>query len=589
MNKEISREEFERWLANQKGFSTEGGRFFVECDADTKEIDPEKRTMVVTISTKTKDRAGDIMEPGGMKFENYKKNPVVLWAHDYKGRPIAKTLWIKVQGDKVIAKPRFANTDLANEVFELYKGGFLNAWSVGFIPEDFEPNKEKQGDKIDGYKVRTWELLEYSAVPVPANPEALSNAYQKGEVKLSPVTVKALGLETKAATWKYCVCKECGYYEEHKAGKPCQEIKCPECGTPLMGSNEKPKTKGVLPYKDLGKEDEGAAWDGPKEVATASVDDLKLMCAWVDPEHADVKQGYKLPHHRASSHKAVWRGVAAAMAALLGARGGAAIPDADKKGVYNHLAKHYKDFDKEAPEFKEYSEEEIAELEKQLDELLKDKPENAVTKPEETETHIHIPVRDADGFVKDSFRTIDISKKQGIQAVIGKLKSDPDGPTKIQKYIFDKSKGWTMEKAKKWVEEHRKGIEYLLGLTDELEAPEAREIVSEAVTDEIKRLSGEIADLKEGRVLSRKNRELIRQCIEKMTEGVAALKKLHDAAEPARDDGKGAESPKPESRQGGENFWEKLLQEPDKFKSILSSAMRSAVDTHFKKITGKVS
>jgi hypothetical protein len=80
------------------------------------------------------------------------------------------------------------------------------------------------------------------------------------------------------------------------------------------------------------------------------------MCAWYDSDNPDVKSSYKLPHHHASgNHAVVWRGVAAAMAALLGARGGVDIPDSDKEGVYNHLAKHYKDFDKEPPEFhKEY-------------------------------------------------------------------------------------------------------------------------------------------------------------------------------------------------------------------------------------------
>jgi len=78
----------------------------------------------------------------------------------------------------------------------------------------------------------------------------------------------------------------------------------------------------------------------------------------------------------------------------------------------------------------------------------------AEVKVEETEDYIEIPVKDAGDFVDDSFRTITLSEDEGIQAVIGKLKSDPDGPTHVQKYRFDKEKGWTMAKAKAWVEEH---------------------------------------------------------------------------------------------------------------------------------------
>ena len=75
--------------------------------------------------------------------------------------------------------------------------------------------------------------------------------------------------------------------------------------------------------------------------------------------------------------------------------------------------------------------------------------------PEVTEDFIHIPVKDADLFIDGSFRTIDIDAGKGIKAVIGKLKSDPKGSTVVQKFIFDKSKDWTMEKAQAWVREHK--------------------------------------------------------------------------------------------------------------------------------------
>ena len=80
----------------------------------------------------------------------------------------------------------------------------------------------------------------------------------------------------------------------------------------------------------------------------AEVDHLKKMCTWFNSEKPDLKSSYKLPHHKAEGHKAVWRGVAASMAALLGARGGVKIPEEDRKGVYNHLKKHYKQFDKKS-------------------------------------------------------------------------------------------------------------------------------------------------------------------------------------------------------------------------------------------------
>lgn len=111
--------------------------------------------------------------------------------------------------------------------------------------------------------------------------------------------------------------------------------------------------KGALPYHETPKAGADTAWDGPAQTAKASVDDLKAMCAWVDSENAENKGAYKLPHHEASGdHAVVWNGVKAAMGALMGARGGTDIPAGDRKGVYNHLAKHYEQFGETPPDYK---------------------------------------------------------------------------------------------------------------------------------------------------------------------------------------------------------------------------------------------
>lgn len=80
--------------------------------------------------------------------------------------------------------------------------------------------------------------------------------------------------------------------------------------------------------------------------------------------------------------------------------------------------------------------------------------------PETTEEYHHIPVKSKELFIETSYRTINISKDEGIKAVIGKLKSDPDGSTHVQKYLFDVDK-WSMAEAEKWVEDHKKrsGVE----------------------------------------------------------------------------------------------------------------------------------
>lgn len=264
-----------------------------------------ERVIEHTISSLTVDREGEVLIPKGVKYDNFLKNPVVLFAHNYKSPPIGKCLELRVEDDRIIAKTEFAKTSLGEELYYLVKEGFLKGWSVGFIPIKETDKKVLEGQRGKTYE--EWELVEYSLVPVPSNPEALTLAVQKG-LKV-------------------------------------EEVKS------IMEEIEK---KGVIPYKQTPKAPEDTTWDGPKEIKEADVEDLKIMCAWYDSNNPDVKSSYKLPHHRAKDHYTVLRGVMAAMGALLGARGGVNIPDKDKKGVYNHLSKHYKEFDREPPEFKEY-------------------------------------------------------------------------------------------------------------------------------------------------------------------------------------------------------------------------------------------
>jgi hypothetical protein len=41
-----------------------------------------------------------------------------------------------------------------------------------------------------------------------------------------------------------CECPSCGHTEKHEKGKPCQDIKCPECGTKMVGKTKKENSVG---------------------------------------------------------------------------------------------------------------------------------------------------------------------------------------------------------------------------------------------------------------------------------------------------------------------------------------------------------
>lgn len=144
---------------------------------ETKEVDEQSRTLIVKISTSDVDRSGDVVVPNGVILDNYLKNPVVAAFHRYDEPAIAKTLEIKVMDNCILAKLEFmpeGKYPLADILYEQYKGGFMNAWSIGFRPVDYEPIVN------GGYKFNTWELYEYSAVLVPDNQGALTVMRSKG-------------------------------------------------------------------------------------------------------------------------------------------------------------------------------------------------------------------------------------------------------------------------------------------------------------------------------------------------------------------------------------------------------------------------
>lgn len=128
------------------------------------------------ISDETQDRHGDVIVTNGWRFENFKSNPVVLWAHNSRDLPIG-TASIIAESTRTLADIDFATADVnpfADSVFRLVEAKILRATSVGFKPlAPPEPRFDGDGNWI-GFKFIAQELLELSVVAVPALPTALA-------------------------------------------------------------------------------------------------------------------------------------------------------------------------------------------------------------------------------------------------------------------------------------------------------------------------------------------------------------------------------------------------------------------------------
>lgn len=168
--------------------------------------------LTFTITTDVRDRDMDIVDPAGIQVENFRHNAVMQWAHQYDELPVGKSVEMFATQIKMIkdGSEQIFNAVKARVVFQpdsnyhesysglrgsmvrrMYVSGFLNAVSIGFDPwtwEEIEEKIEGRDQSImsemmgNGTKFTKWDLLEFSAVPVPANPQALIERGMTGEI-----------------------------------------------------------------------------------------------------------------------------------------------------------------------------------------------------------------------------------------------------------------------------------------------------------------------------------------------------------------------------------------------------------------------
>lgn len=327
----------------------------------------EDGTISAVGTTEIVDRDGDIVRAAGMDIKNYKNNPVIMFAHNWSDMPVGKAIDIKKDKSDIIFNIEFAETEEGQKVKYLIDNGFINSTSIGFIPkktiwkDEFESIKEidekwysENSSILKNARRVIWdaELLELSIVPIPANPNA-------------QIVMQGKGLTTCAFKSPNMTVEESD--DELLIEIPASEIKkaVPFKDTPIATDMKWSKSDALKTIKGWATDSNG----------NISMTKYRQAFAWYDAENADNLTAYKLPHHTIVDENlvAVWRGVTSAMAALLGARGGVDIPEGDRKAVYNHLAKHYKKNNVEAPKFKEYTlEDAVMELDNDtLEDMMK--------------------------------------------------------------------------------------------------------------------------------------------------------------------------------------------------------------------------
>jgi phage head maturation protease len=242
------------------------------------------------------DADGDVTLPGA--FEDGAEVRISAFGHASWGGalPIGKGR-IREQGDEAILDGQiFLGTTHGRDHFETLKEmGSLMEWSYGF-----DILEASDGEHTSGEKVRFLRKLKVHEV--------------------SPVMLGA-GVDTRTLAVK--------------------------------------DLKRAIPPHSTAVSD--AEWDGAAARANLRNDGsaayYRSAFAWVDPDgDPETKTAYKFIHHEVDADGNVGAANIAAcltgIGVLNGGRQGTTIPEADRQGVWNHLARHLRDADREPPELR---------------------------------------------------------------------------------------------------------------------------------------------------------------------------------------------------------------------------------------------
>ncbi len=160
-------------------------------EATIEDVRPGERSVISKINTNAVDRFNTVILAEGIDFANFRKSPVTLWEHGKdpaRGHiPVGRSQWIKVDKTAgcLIAKTIFRDDPYSQALFEAYQDGGLRGWSINALPRSAGPPTREEirarPELADCETIyRKTELIEYSCVSCPGNPETLTLMVSRG-------------------------------------------------------------------------------------------------------------------------------------------------------------------------------------------------------------------------------------------------------------------------------------------------------------------------------------------------------------------------------------------------------------------------
>ncbi len=170
------------------------------------------RTFRFVISDESVDRYHSSIKVDGWQLENYSNNGVVAFQHNtFSDNPdmIVGKGRVWVEGTTLMGEVELdpeGTNPIADKLAVKLNFGSINATSVGFNPFKWSLGDPEKGEDAAVLYFRSQDLLEWSIVTIPANPNATKESDFEGFVKMAfedrpklPPTKEEEKPETKAA------------------------------------------------------------------------------------------------------------------------------------------------------------------------------------------------------------------------------------------------------------------------------------------------------------------------------------------------------------------------------------------------------
>lgn len=156
-----------------------------------------ERADVSVLTDDSIDYDGESVDYKSFNWDEFRKNPLVAFGHNYDIPPIGRSLWQKNVANQWKAKTQYAERPsnypegkewFPDTIFDMIKSGFLPGKSIGALskvrlpsPEDIAERPFLKNAKRIRFDVK---IFEYSVVTKNCNKNALVEAVAKGTVNL---------------------------------------------------------------------------------------------------------------------------------------------------------------------------------------------------------------------------------------------------------------------------------------------------------------------------------------------------------------------------------------------------------------------